>query len=124
MTNSTRGAPDFILPRLDGLPWEYPLDARGRPLLLVFFETDCPTCLLTLPYLNRLEEALGDTLLIVAISQDSPGATKEIIQSSRGRIKSGALRVEFVMIRHWRSHPETCRSVLGTRSSIRARPRR
>ena len=71
MTNSTRSAPDFILPRLHGLPWEYPLDARGRPLLLVFFETDCPTCLLTLPYLNRLEEALGDTLLIVAISQDS-----------------------------------------------------
>ena len=84
MTNSTHDAPDFTLSRLDGLPWEYPLDAQGRPLLLVFFETDCPTCLLTLPYLNRLEEALGDTLLIVAISQDSPGATKEIIQRASG----------------------------------------
>ena len=60
MTNSTQGAPDFALSQLDGLPWEFPLDAAGRPVLLVFFETDCPTCLLTLPYLNRLDETLGD----------------------------------------------------------------
>ena len=46
MTNSTRDAPDSTLSRLDGLPWEYPLDAAGRPMLLVFFEIDCPTCLL------------------------------------------------------------------------------
>ena len=80
MTNFTHGAPDFTLSRLDGLPWEYPLEARDRSLLLVFFETDCPTCRLTLPYLNRLEEALGDSVLIVAISQNSPGATQEVIQ--------------------------------------------
>ena len=80
MTNFTHGAPDFTLSRLDGLPWEYPLEARDRSLLLVFFETDCPTCRLTLPYLNRLEEALGDSVLIVAISQNSPRATQEVIQ--------------------------------------------
>ena len=49
MRNSTHTAPDFALSTLAGSSWEYPLDAAGRPVVLAFFETDCPTCLLTLP---------------------------------------------------------------------------
>ena len=77
--NPTHTAPDFTLSTLDGSSWEYPLDAAGRPVLLAFFETDCPTCLLTLPYLNRLYEAVGDHATVLGISQDNAKRTKEII---------------------------------------------
>src|SRR6185436_2898785 len=52
-------------------------DAQG-PKLLVFFETDCPTCLLTIPYLNRLAKEANES--IIGISQDSEGATRELIE--------------------------------------------
>ncbi len=80
MTNSTRDAPDFTLSRLDGMPWEYPLDAAGRPMLLVFFEIDCPTCLLTLPYLNRLDETVGDAATVLGIFQNIAQQTNQIIR--------------------------------------------
>ena len=79
MKNSTPTAPNFTLSTLDGSSWEYPLEAAGRPGLLAFFETDCPTCLLTLPYLNRLAEALGGAAVVVGISQDNKEQTNEII---------------------------------------------
>ena len=59
-----------IAPSLASVP-------RGRPTLVVFFEADCPTCQLTLPYLDRLN---GGSVQIVGIGQDSEGATKEFIR--------------------------------------------
>ncbi|HEY6251643.1 MAG TPA: TlpA disulfide reductase family protein [Candidatus Angelobacter sp.] len=47
---------------------------KGRLTLVVFFETDCPTCQLTLPYLNKLS---GDSVQIVGISQDPEAPTRE-----------------------------------------------
>ncbi len=79
MKNSTDIAPNFTLSTLEGSSWKYPLDAAGRPVLLAFFETDCPTCLLTLPYLGRLDEAVGDDATVLGISQDSAERTNEII---------------------------------------------
>jgi peroxiredoxin len=64
------------LPRLDGGAWR---PERGKPSLLVFFETDCPTCQLTIPYLNRLEQALGAKAEIVGISQDAEIETRELV---------------------------------------------
>ena len=63
------------------------LDGRERriekgPLLIVFFETDCPTCRLTLPFLNRLVEVTGHDS-VVAISQDSLNETRSF-KSSMG----------------------------------------
>ena len=53
----------------------------SRPTLLAFFETDCPTCQLTLPYLNQLGEVLGERANLVAVSQDSDCATEALAQS-------------------------------------------
>ena len=53
----------------------------SRPTLIAFFETDCPTCRLTLPYLNKLSDAVGDSANIVAVSQDSGCATEELAKS-------------------------------------------
>ena len=50
--------------------------APGKPALLFFFETDCPTCRLTVHYLNRLYEVMPKgTATLVAISQDGDRAT-------------------------------------------------
>ncbi|HKD45803.1 MAG TPA: TlpA disulfide reductase family protein [Candidatus Angelobacter sp.] len=52
----------------------------GKKALLVFFETDCPTCQLALPYLNRLT---ADSLDIIGISQDGDKATREFVRQMR-----------------------------------------
>ncbi len=49
----------------------------GKKTLLVFFETDCPTCQLALPYLNALA---GDSVQIIGISQDDEQATHNFVQ--------------------------------------------
>jgi hypothetical protein len=48
----------------------------GRRALLVFFETDCPTCQLALPYLNALAKA---PVQIIGISQDDEDSTREFV---------------------------------------------
>ncbi|HEX8183502.1 MAG TPA: TlpA disulfide reductase family protein [Blastocatellia bacterium] len=74
-------APAFSLKRLDGNEWS--LDgATGGPTLLVFFETDCPTCRLTIPYLNRLaRELAASNARILGISQDAERPTIELAES-------------------------------------------
>jgi peroxiredoxin len=49
----------------------------GKRALLVFFETDCPTCQLALPYLNALS---GDSVQVIGISQDDDAATNEFVR--------------------------------------------
>ncbi|MCI0485114.1 MAG: TlpA family protein disulfide reductase [Blastocatellia bacterium] len=72
-------APEFSLPALDGTLWR--LESQGRPTLLVFFETDCPTCRLTIPYLNRLARELGEARAsVVGISQDGERPTREMAE--------------------------------------------
>jgi peroxiredoxin len=74
-------APSFSLPQLDGSRQLRQLPI-GKPSLLVFFETDCPTCRLTIPYLNRLTQALGDCAEIIGVSQDGEAATKELVEQA------------------------------------------
>ena len=52
---------------------------KHGPTLLIFFETDCPTCRLTIPYLNRLAKEAGSAS-IIGISQDSEAATRDLVQ--------------------------------------------
>jgi hypothetical protein len=47
----------------------------GKPFLLVFFEADCPTCQITLPYLNSLK----DSIHTLGISQDDEPTTREFV---------------------------------------------
>jgi len=71
-------APGFSLTSLDGATFRFK-GGEGYLSLLVFFETDCPTCRLTIPYLNRLYREVGDTANIIGISQDSEGPTRELV---------------------------------------------
>jgi peroxiredoxin len=59
---------------------------KGRPALLVFFETDCPTCRLTFPYLNKLAQEVGATAAdIIGISQDDERSTREFAKQMQVR---------------------------------------
>src|SRR5579862_5829029 len=55
------------------------LPAPGRSHLLVFLETDCPTCRLAVPYLNRLAQ---QNARVTGISQDSGTLTNEFIEQA------------------------------------------
>ncbi|HLW54227.1 MAG TPA: TlpA disulfide reductase family protein [Candidatus Angelobacter sp.] len=48
----------------------------GKKALLVFFETDCPTCQLALPYFN----ALAESVQVIGISQDGEKSTSEFVR--------------------------------------------
>jgi peroxiredoxin len=48
----------------------------GKKALLVFFETDCPTCQLALPYLNALKR---DSVQVIGLSQDDERSTREFV---------------------------------------------
>jgi len=49
----------------------------GKKALLAFFETDCPTCQLALPYLNALK---NDSVQLLGLSQDDEAATREFVR--------------------------------------------
>jgi len=68
-------APEFSLEGTDGRTFS--LRHGGvRPAFLVFFKTSCPTCTLTLPFLQRLHErALEAPLHFWGISQDGEADT-------------------------------------------------
>ena len=49
----------------------------GKKTLLIFFETDCPTCQLALPYFNALAR---DSVQVIALSQDDEARTREFVK--------------------------------------------
>jgi peroxiredoxin len=61
------------LPNLLSLPGY----RRGKKALLVFFETDCPTCQLALPYLNALG---ADAVQVIGLSQDGHAHTQQFVK--------------------------------------------
>jgi peroxiredoxin len=90
MLQSGERAPSFSLPALDGSEYEL----VEQPTLLAFFETDCPTCLLTFPYLNKLAARLADAV-ILGISQDSDAATKAFAEQLQ-------IRFPILLDRAWK----------------------
>lgn len=56
------------------------IEPKGKPALLVFFETDCPTCQLALPYLNSLAQ---NSVQVLGISQDDEENTREFVRQLR-----------------------------------------
>jgi peroxiredoxin len=73
----------FSLPQTDGKIVRFEMN---QTRLVAFLETDCPTCRLTVPYLNRLAEALGQhSAAIIGISQDGALATREMVEQMQVR---------------------------------------
>ena len=69
-------APQIEVTQLSGAAWRLD-DARERqPVILAFFKASCPTCRLTLPFLQRLTEA---RVKVLAISQDNAVVTQDFL---------------------------------------------
>jgi peroxiredoxin len=73
-------APDINLPDLDGSPWNLRDALRHGPVVLAFFKIACPTCQMTLPFLQRLADSPDSGPKLLAISQDSVPDTREFHQ--------------------------------------------
>jgi peroxiredoxin len=68
-------APEFSLKDLSGERRTLRESLGHGPLVVVFFKISCPTCQLTLPFLERLK----GTLRVVGISQDDADSTREFL---------------------------------------------
>ena len=73
--NKGNRAPDFKL-RLcpEG---EFELSSSGGYNLLVFYKVSCPTCQLTLPFVERMFKSYGDRIRFLGVSQDECPDTEE-----------------------------------------------
>jgi peroxiredoxin len=68
-------APAFRLARLDGGEAEAADLAAKGPVLLVFFKVTCPSCQLTLPFLDRIHNP--ERLSVYGLSQDGAEDTRD-----------------------------------------------
>jgi peroxiredoxin len=55
------------------------IQSPGEPWLLVFLETDCPTCRLAVPYLNKLAK---QSARVFGISQDAAPLTRAFVEQT------------------------------------------
>jgi peroxiredoxin len=74
-------APQFELKDTNGKPASLAESLNNGPALVAFFKVDCPTCQLTLPFLQRLFETYGTSkLTILGVSQDDTDETRAFMQ--------------------------------------------
>ena len=68
------------MPLAQNAPPAVPGLQSGKKAVVVFFETDCPTCQLALPYLNALK---NDSIQVIGLSQDEERSTSEFVNQLR-----------------------------------------
>jgi peroxiredoxin len=74
-----RIAPEFALKDITGERRHLRDYLKQGAVLTVFFKISCPTCQLTLPFLDRLQGAVR----VIGISQDDAESTKEFLDYFR-----------------------------------------
>lgn len=52
----------------------------GRPLIVAFWKASCPTCRLTLPFLDRIQDAYP-MAKVLGVCQDGEGQMRECVDS-------------------------------------------
>lgn len=73
MLKEGQTAPDFKLPLFE--VGETTLTADPRMTLLIFYKYNCPTCQLTLPYIQQIFQAYGESIRFLALAQDDRAKT-------------------------------------------------
>jgi thiol-disulfide isomerase/thioredoxin len=69
---------NFALNDVNGQPWEYKTNRRGKLVLLDFWRTDCIPCRDTIPLLTRLQNLYGNQgLEVIGIAVESGGTAQE-----------------------------------------------
>lgn len=75
-------APGFKLPLIGGGEFSLQQELAKGPVVLVFFKMSCPVCQYSLPYFDRLAQALKDKgVSVVAISQDDEENTLRFMRT-------------------------------------------
>jgi peroxiredoxin len=78
MLGEGAAAPNIQLTGLAGGLWSLGDALRRGPVVLAFFKISCPTCQLTLPFLQRMADSGSLTApQLIAISQDDAAGTRE-----------------------------------------------
>lgn len=80
--SGTEQAPSVTVTRLDGAPIALD-DYRGRPLLVTFWATTCPTCVKEIPHLKELYHDLGNKglgIVAVAMDYDPPEQVRNLVE--------------------------------------------
>jgi peroxiredoxin len=101
-------APAFDLPALDGDRTHISLAdlTSAGPVLLAFFKSSCPVCLLSFPIWGELAQRYGTAMAVVAVSQDplakarpwldKAGFLAPVVDDSDGFATSSAYGLESV----------------------------
>jgi peroxiredoxin len=88
MLEAGKSAPDFLLVNNDGKFVGRSELGGELPVLLAFYKTSCPTCQLTLPFLERLHRQATGQLQVYAVSQDTQKTTSDFLSYFRLTIPS------------------------------------
>jgi thiol-disulfide isomerase/thioredoxin len=84
---------NFALNDLNGQPWEYRKDRRGKLVLLDFWKTSCVPCLHAIPHLNGWRQTYGPYgLEVVGIAYET-GSHEEKVRRIRSLRYSPAYTV-------------------------------
>jgi peroxiredoxin len=75
LLDAGRIAPEFSLKDVDGERRSLRENLKQSAVLAVFFKISCPSCQLTLPFLERLKTIVR----VVGISQDDASSTKDFL---------------------------------------------
>jgi peroxiredoxin len=79
---SGASAPDFKLPLVGGGEFSLRQALAKGPAVLVFFKISCPVCQYSLPYFDRLAQALaGKGVSVIAVSQDDEENTARFLRN-------------------------------------------
>jgi len=71
-------APPFSLKGAEGEPYSLQAALAGKGTVLVFFKTECPTCRLSFPFIERMHQRLkGTPVPVLAIGQNVPDQTQK-----------------------------------------------
>ncbi len=76
-------APDFTLTDIDGKQHKLS-DYRGKNVMLIFWATWCPPCLMEIPHLISLRNIIDkEQLAMLAISNENPALVKQFVASKK-----------------------------------------
>jgi thiol-disulfide isomerase/thioredoxin len=88
---------NFALRDLNGQPWEYRKQKRGKLVLLDFWSTACVPCLHAIPELRRLKERYGPHgLEIIGIAYENGGTPQE--QARRVREAAARHKIDYTLL--------------------------
>ncbi|HKB35217.1 MAG TPA: TlpA disulfide reductase family protein [Gemmataceae bacterium] len=99
---------DFALYDLNGQPWELSRNRKGRLLLIDFWHTQCPPCLVAIRQLNALQkEYASGGLQVVGIAYETGTPEERVRQVQEIQKVTGRIQYTILMGGH-RTAPSSC----------------